>query len=83
MASVYTPGTNSPQGWPCTASSFHKNLSLRAANTVHGESSASCCPSMDTVEPWVEEEEASLAADWGVRIQIWEFQTLDEATVLS
>lgn len=50
---------------------------------MHGESSASCCPSMDTVEPWVEEEEASLAADWGVRIQIWEFQTLDEATVLS
>lgn len=45
-----------------------------------GESSASCCP---TVEPWYEEEEASLAADWGVRMQIWGFQALDEATVLS
>lgn len=50
---------------------------------MHGESSASCCPSMDTMEPSDEEKETSLTADWGVRIQIWGYQALGEATKLS
>lgn len=39
---------------------------------------------MDTMESQDgQEEEASLTADWGVWIQIWGFQILGEATVLS
>lgn len=39
--------------------------------------------SMDTMEPSDEEKETSLTADWGVRIQIWGYQALGEATKLS
>lgn len=67
MHSQFFPQKSVPEGWQYC---------------MWGNLSALCCPSMDTVEPQGEEE-ANLTADCGVRIQVWGFQALGEATVLS